>query len=50
MAGFVIGVASVFKKVTVKRPGRDEEDFTAEIRIHDRDEQDAIKAGKKLHR
>ncbi|WP_447556429.1 hypothetical protein [Vreelandella sp. EE22] len=42
MAGFVVGIASVVTKVTTQRPGREEEEFYAEIRIHDRDEQDAL--------
>lgn len=43
MAAFVIGVASVTKTITVKRPGREEEEFTAEIRIRDYDEQEALR-------
>lgn len=42
MTAFVIGLPSVTKTITVKRPGRDEESFTAEIRVLDMDEQDAL--------
>ena len=41
-AAFVIGLATVFKTVAIKRPGREEEEFTAEIRVRDLDEQDAL--------
>ncbi|RUR51528.1 hypothetical protein [Vreelandella populi] len=47
MSAFVVGIASVFKTVTVRRPGREEEEFIAEIRVHDRDEQDAIQERQK---
>lgn len=42
MAGYVVGVPSVVKLIKVKRPGRELEEFSAEIRVHDMDEQDAI--------
>lgn len=36
---FTVGIASVFTTVTTKRPGRPEEEFTAEIRVRDMDDQ-----------
>lgn len=39
MAKFVVGVASVQKTVKVRRPGREPEEFTAEIHVQDLDEQ-----------
>ncbi|MFI0472970.1 hypothetical protein ACGLWX_09675 [Halomonas sp. HMF6819] len=39
---FTVGVASVFSTVIVNRPGREEEQFTAEIRVRDMDEQKAL--------
>lgn len=42
MPAFVIGIASVTKTILIKRPGREEESFTAEIRVRDMDEQDLL--------
>lgn len=47
MAAYVVGIPSVTKKITVNRPGREEEEFFAEIRVRDRDEQEALRAKEK---
>lgn len=44
MAAYVVGVASVTKTITVNRPGREEETFTAELRVRDIEEQEALEA------
>lgn len=40
---FTIGIAAVSATVTIQRPGREEEQFTAEIRVRDMDEQKALR-------
>lgn len=47
MAAYVIGIPSVTKTITVKRPGREEEEFTADIRVRDTDEQEALQEKQK---
>jgi len=42
MANFVIGIPSVTKTIKINRPGREEEQFTAEIRVRSLEEQDKL--------
>lgn len=42
MAQYVVDVPSVTETIKLKRPGREEEQFTADIRVRDTDEQDAL--------
>lgn len=44
MANYVVGIPSVTKTIKIRRPGRDEEQFTADIRIRDTDDQDKLVA------
>lgn len=46
-AAYVVGLATVLKTVAIKRPGREEEEFTAEIRVRDIDEQEALQEKQK---
>lgn len=50
MAAYVIGIPSVTKTIKVHRPGREEEEFFAEIRVRDLDEQDALQEKQKAQR
>ncbi|WP_157958601.1 hypothetical protein [Salinicola sp. CPA57] len=50
MANYVVGIASVTKTIKIHRPGREEEQFTAEIRIRDTDDQDKLLAKQKANR
>lgn len=42
MSRFVVGIPSVTKTIKIKRPGREEEQFTADIRVRDLDDQDEL--------
>lgn len=42
MAAYVIGVPSVTKTITIRKPGREEETLTADIRVRSIDEQEAL--------
>lgn len=42
MTAFKVGVPSVVKTIKTRRPGMEEETFTADIRIRDTDEQEAL--------
>lgn len=42
MAAYVVDIPSVTETITIKRPGREEEQFTADIRVRDTDEQEAL--------
>ena len=42
MAAYVVDIPSVTETIRFKRPGREEEEFTAEIRVRDTDEQEAL--------
>lgn len=42
MAAYVVDIPSVTETIKLKRPGREEEQFTADIRVRDTDEQAAL--------
>ncbi|WP_353979391.1 hypothetical protein [Salinicola endophyticus] len=42
MARFVLGTPSVTKTIKIQKPGHDAQEFTAEIRLRSRDDQDAL--------
>ena len=43
MAAYVVGIPSVTETIKLKRPGREEEQFTADIRVRDLDDQEALR-------
>lgn len=50
MANFVIGIPSVTKTVKIRRPGRGEEQLTADIRVHSVAEQDELEKKRKTQK
>lgn len=47
MAKFVLGTPSVTKTIKIRKPGYEEQQFTAEIRLRSRDEQDKLEKQRK---